>query len=145
MRVRSASTATRRGRWRSPAPCAPRSRRRWSASTTSPGDVVRVLPMGPRSVLVEGIGDDPAAWAAGLARTSPGGIVEIVPAAETVLVVCADAGSLARVREQLAAVRPVAPLGRAAGPPVEVAVRYDGEDLEHVAGTTGLSIEEVVA
>ena len=101
--------------------------------------------MGPRAVLIEDLGADPAEWAAGLRRVALPGITDIVPAADTVLVACTDAAALAHVRERLTGVRPLAAGGRAAAAPVEVAVRYDGEDLDAVASAVGLSTGEVVA
>jgi KipI family sensor histidine kinase inhibitor len=106
---------------------------------------VRVLPMGPRAVLIEELGADPADWAAALRLMSLPGIAEIVPAAETVLVACDDAGALARMRERLEAVQPVAAAGRRAAPPLEIPVRYDGDDLGSVAESAGLDVSEVVA
>ena len=101
--------------------------------------------MGPRAVLIEDLGADPADWADGLRGMSLAGVTEIVPAAETVLVRCADARSLAHVRERLPTVRAVDPARRASAAPIEVPVRYDGEDLELVASSTGLVVDEVVA
>ena len=57
--------------------------------------------MGPRSVIVEDLGAPPAAWAGGLQRMAPAGVVEIVPAASTVLVSCTDEHALRAVRERL--------------------------------------------
>jgi 5-oxoprolinase (ATP-hydrolysing) subunit B len=101
--------------------------------------------MGPRAVLVEDLASDPANWAAVLRQMSLPGVAEVVPAAETVLVTCTDAGSLARVRERLATVRAADPVPRASAAPIEIPVRYDGEDLEFVATSTGLEVEQVVA
>ena len=101
--------------------------------------------MGPRAVLIEDLGADPADWADGLRSMSLAGVTEVVPAAETVLVACADAGALAHVRERLAAVRAADPAQRASAAPIEVRVRYDGEDLELVGNSTGLDVEEVIA
>lgn len=101
--------------------------------------------MGPRAVLIEALGADPADWAAGVRSAALAGITDVVPAAETVLITCEDGAALARVRERLAGVRPLDAGGRPAAPAVEVPVRYDGEDLERVAGSVGLSVDEVVA
>jgi KipI family sensor histidine kinase inhibitor len=106
---------------------------------------MRVLPMGPRAVLIEDLDADPAAWAAGLRQLSLAGVAEVVPAAETVLVACEDAGALAHVRERLASVAAADPGPLAALAPIEIDVRYDGEDLAFVAGSAGLTIDEVVA
>jgi KipI family sensor histidine kinase inhibitor len=101
--------------------------------------------MGPRAVLIEELGADPADWADALRGLSLPGVSEIVPAAETVLVACTDSTALARVRERLGSVRAVDRTGRAPADPIEVAVRYDGDDLGFVATSTGLDVEEVIA
>jgi KipI family sensor histidine kinase inhibitor len=106
---------------------------------------VRVLPMGPRAVLIEDLGADPADWADGLRGMSLAGVTEVVPAARTVLVTCADSRSLAQVRERLATVRAADPARRASAAPIVIPIRYDGEDLELVASSTGLEVEDVVA
>ena len=81
---------------------------------------------------------------AALAEAPPVGVVELVPAARTVLVRYDPARTAPdALAEALAAVRPVA---RAAlgGERVEVPVSYDGEDLHEVARLAGCSPEEVV-
>src|SRR4029453_17642567 len=99
-----------------------------------------VLPMGPHAVLIEDLDADPADWAAGVRRMSVDGVAEVVPAAETVLVVCVDARALGGVRERLATVRLVEAGTRASAAPIQVPVVYDGEDLDFVAGSAGLSV-----
>ena len=101
--------------------------------------------MGPRAVLIEDLGTDPANWAAGLRRLEMSGISEVVPAAETVLVACIDGASLGRVRERLTDVQALDAVDRVAEPAIEVPVRYDGDDLDAVAASTGLSVADVVA
>lgn len=101
--------------------------------------------MGPRSVLIEETGCDPADWAAGFRALDLGGVVDVVPAAATVLVTCADSRALANVRERFVDVRPGDSIDRAERPVIEVAVRYDGEDLEAVSAATGLDAHEVIA
>jgi KipI family sensor histidine kinase inhibitor len=111
---------------------------------------VRLLPCGDAAVLVEL--DGPAAVLAAqraLVGASLAGVVDVVPAARTVLVRAApgrlDAAAVAAaVRGGLA--RAPEPGGAAApGELVEVPVVYDGEDLPEVAALTGLPVEEVVA
>lgn len=75
-----------------------------------------------------------------------GDVVDIVPAATTVLVVVDEDIPIAPVRKALAAL-PVAenrevPLSEET---VEIPVRYDGPDLTEVAQHTGLSTTEIVA
>jgi KipI family sensor histidine kinase inhibitor len=105
---------------------------------------MRVLPMGIRAVLVDELESEPAAWAAGLRALAVTGVIEIVPAATTVLVTVDDGRTLEGVRRRLAHVRP-APDEVASGDVVEIAVRYDGADLEAVASALGVDEEQVVA
>ena len=82
---------------------------------------------------------------AALRELDPPGIVELVPAYRTVLIV-ADPGE-AEALDDLAARLPhleLPPAETVAGETVEIPVRYDGEDLPEVAGLTGLDAEEVV-
>jgi len=77
----------------------------------------------------------------------PPGVVDVVPAARTVLVRCAAPGD---VRRALAWARDaVRRAGDDDAPPagtlVEIPVRYDGQDLDDVARWAGTSTEEVVA
>jgi KipI family sensor histidine kinase inhibitor len=82
---------------------------------------------------------------AALRELDPPGVVELVPAYRTVLIV-ADPGQ-AEALDDLAARLPgleLPPAEAVAGETVEIPVRYDGEDLPEVAGLTGLEPEEVV-
>jgi len=83
-----------------------------------------------------------------LAADVPPGVVDVVPAARTVLVRCAAPGDVAGARAWvqealLRASSDDAPLP--AGPAVEIPVRYDGPDLDDVARWAGVSVQEVVA
>jgi KipI family sensor histidine kinase inhibitor len=77
-------------------------------------------------------------------------VVDVVPAATTVLVVLRDSGSLTALRPALARVAATssAAAGRRSGDgdadTVEIGVHYDGPDLDDVAEMTGLSREEVI-
>jgi KipI family sensor histidine kinase inhibitor len=105
--------------------------------------VVRVLPMGERAVLVADLACDPAAWSVGLRSLALDGVVDVVPAAETVLVACASSAALAHVRARLGGVVPaVLQPGSAL---VDIVVRYDGPDLADVAAATGLDVDTVIA
>jgi KipI family sensor histidine kinase inhibitor len=132
---------------------------------------VRLLPAGERALLVEVVvpdGDpdaDPAhdvdavlALDAALrARAATGeepwaSVLDVVPAARTVLLQIGDGGrldALAAAVERLAAEVDPTPPDPAGGSPdlpvVEIAVRYDGPDLDEVARLTGLAADEVVA
>lgn len=99
--------------------------------------------MGERAVLLDQLGADPAAWSVGLRSLALAGVVDIVPAAETVLVSCATSADLALVRTRLADVAPADLEAGAAS--VEIRVRYDGADLDDVAAATGLARDEVIA
>ena len=83
---------------------------------------------------------------AALRALDPPGVIELVPAYRTLLVV-ADP-ELAEALDELAARLPaleLPPAEAVAGDPVEIPVRYDGEDLDEVARLTGLDPGEVVA
>ena len=73
-------------------------------------------------------------------------VVDIVPAAATVLLVVDDDAPIGPVRQALA-VLPVAAVGDlpTSDHVIEIPVRYDGPDLSEVARLTGLSEGEVVA
>jgi len=101
--------------------------------------------MGPHALLIEALDADPADWAAGLRDLAFEGITDVVPAAETVLVVCSGTATLSAVRERLGSVRAVDPSDRAPGLPVVIPVRYDGEDLDVVAETVDMTVAELIA
>lgn len=78
------------------------------------------------------------------------GLVDVVPAARTLLLIGEGPSHLPALREQVRhllsewqAPEPGAPLATH-GPRVRVAVRYNGPDLEAVASLTGLTVAEVV-
>jgi KipI family sensor histidine kinase inhibitor len=98
--------------------------------------------MGLEAVLIEDPPGEPAAWARGVRDLALDGVLDVVPAAKTVLIRCDSAAALASVRERLDAVRPTRT--GTAQDEVTIAVAYDGDDLDEVADATGLSVEEVV-
>ena len=123
---------------------------------------VGVLPVGGEGLLLE-VADldavlalDGALRAAVAAGHAPWRVVtDVVPAARTVLLLTQEGSDLVALRAAVLAladsVRPVR--GSAGGPApetaptsheVEIQVRYDGPDLDHVAGLTGLTPTEVV-
>ena len=106
---------------------------------------MRILPMGSHAVLVEQLDGEPADWAAGMRRMQLPGVTEIVPGAATVLVVCADERTLGTVRQRLREVLPAESTAGQDHDPIEIPVRYDGDDLDAVAAATGLSTDDVVA
>lgn len=102
----------------------------------------RFLPYGPRALLAEYDSLDQVIGAAAHLRdASVAGITEVVPAARTVLVVHDGSADLDLVRGLLADVRPV-PLGD--GELVEIAVSYDGADLDEVASIVDCGVDELI-
>jgi KipI family sensor histidine kinase inhibitor len=104
---------------------------------------------GDRGLLLElhdapGVADEVAAWAETLRAADLAGIVDIVPAARSVLVHCADPVALQHIRDSVDAMQPLPSDKRSEGGWVEVPVTYDGPDLREVADLSGLSISEVV-
>ncbi|WP_235460003.1 urea amidolyase family protein [Yonghaparkia sp. Soil809] len=112
------------------------------------GLAARILPCGDRALLVEVDALEQALAAhAALAETAPAGVLELVPAARTVLVrldprVLGLAHAEHWVRETLAETDPDAALPD--GPLVELPVVYDGDDLATVADHWGCEPVEVV-
>lgn len=98
--------------------------------------------MGPVAVLVDDPPGGPAAWAAGLSALGVPDVIDVVPAASTVMVRVASPAALAAIVESFGDVDPVRgdPRRRA----VEIPVRYDGPDLEDVAAASRMSVDEVV-
>lgn len=113
----------------------------------------RLLPMGDRAVLVEvGSLDEVLALRAALAASRPPGVVDLVPAARTVLVrveprVLSLAAARAWIESESHATDAVATEpsalseapSRTEFPVVELAVVYDGPDLDETAALLGLS------
>ncbi|WP_222928338.1 5-oxoprolinase/urea amidolyase family protein [Cellulomonas telluris] len=114
-------------------------------------DGARLLPYGDDAVLVEL--DEPGAVRAvdaALRAARPPGVVDVVPAARTVLVRGAARTRsrwAAQVRERVRAAVRDADEGGLPAPvrTVEVPVVYDGQDLAEVAALTRRSADEVVA
>lgn len=106
---------------------------------------MRTLPMGDRACLVEDLPVTPAAWATGLSTLAIAGIVDVVPAARTVLVRCDDAEALTAAIARFDEVAGATIDADAAVESVTIPVRYGGPDLVEVGARTGLTIEEVVA
>lgn len=111
--------------------------------------MVKLLPMGERAVLAE-VGDLDAVLIlhAALEAARPAGVVDIVPAARTVLVrVDPRRLPLHRARSwiaQTAEATDAAPPPRADGSAVEVNVVYDGPDLAVTAELLDMSTDELV-
>ena len=114
----------------------------------------RVLTCGEHALLVEVAGlAEVLALDAAIRAAQPSDpafrrVVDVVPAARTVLVVLDDAADPGPVRSALLALAVGdAETGAVAesGDPVVIEVRYDGPDLAEVARLTGLARAEVVA
>ncbi len=112
------------------------------------GADVRVLPFGTRALLVETDGlDDVLALAARLRGSALAGVVDLVPAARTVLVhVDTAVLPIAAARAWIEKTVDGAPLDTSASTPaVELPVVYDGADLDETARLLGATREALVA
>jgi KipI family sensor histidine kinase inhibitor len=104
---------------------------------------MRILPAGDRALLVELSDlDEVLGYYAALAAAPPPDVVDIVPAARTVLVT--TNGSLDVLSRELQAVT-VAAGSQVDGDLVEIPVVYDGEDLQDVARMRSCSVDEVIS
>jgi len=107
---------------------------------------MRLRPAGERGLLVEVESLELVhRLHAALRALDPPGVAELVPAYRTLLVVADPerAGALDELAARLPTLE-LPPAETVAGDPVEIPVRYDGQDLPEVAGLTGLDAEEVV-
>jgi len=112
-----------------------------------------LLSCGEHAVLAEVGGlDDVQALTNGIREAVAAGltgfteVIDIVPAAATVLVIVDDGASIAPVRQALAALPVTTPSkARSTEGVVEIPVHYDGPDLAEVATLTGLSVPELIA
>jgi len=106
---------------------------------------MRVLPSGSTALLVELAGlEEVLDLYAALCAERPDGLVDVVPAARTILLVTDPAATdLATVER---AVRETTPrrVDRTGGELVEVPVTYDGEDLAEAASLLSCTPEELV-
>jgi KipI family sensor histidine kinase inhibitor len=99
--------------------------------------------MGPTAVLVDEV-EDPAGWAAAFGRSGMAGVVDVVPAARTVLVVTDDEPSLESAVAAFEQVE-IDTTDGATSRHVEIDVVYDGPDLAEVARAVGMTVDDVVA
>jgi KipI family sensor histidine kinase inhibitor len=106
---------------------------------------MRTLPCGDRGLLVELADlDEVLSLYGALVDDPPEGVVDLVPAARTLLLrLDPDRTDVEKVRSSLRG-RRSAPEARPRGGTVEVPVRYDGEDLAEVGRLTGLGERGVV-
>lgn len=106
----------------------------------------RLLPSGPHAILAEyDTINEVMAVTGRFAVTPPAGVVDVVPAARTVLITHRRDADLALVRALLTEPTGQLPTSRTEAAPVELAVTYDGIDLGAVAHACGLTADEVVA
>ncbi|MEI8407421.1 MULTISPECIES: 5-oxoprolinase subunit B family protein [unclassified Kribbella] len=104
---------------------------------------MRILPSGDRAVLIELDDlDEVIGYYAAITADPPADVVDVVPAARTVLVKV-DRPELDRLVRALRAIRPV-DSRREAGDLIEIPVVYDGADLEDVAAHLGCSPADVI-
>ncbi|AMY53877.1 5-oxoprolinase subunit B family protein [Rhodococcoides fascians] len=105
---------------------------------------MRLLPAGENALLIE-FADLPEtmSYHRSMVRQRPDAVVDLVPAARTVLVIFD--GAPAPILEWVAALEPAVDEPTAASEAVTIPVTYDGADLDDVARLTGLSTAEVVA
>ncbi len=116
------------------------------------GGASRVLDYGDRALLLEFDGTaEVLAWTDTLRAADLLGVIDIVPAARTILLKLAGSRYQAPTRQRLRQV-PLSEdaLAESAAPAdgdadIVIDVTYDGEDLDEVARLTGLAPQEVVA
>jgi KipI family sensor histidine kinase inhibitor len=103
---------------------------------------MRVLPSGDHAVLVELASlDEVLGYYAALSASPPAGVVDIVPAARTVLVT--TNGDLDDLTRFLRGVESTAG-AHSAGELIEIPVIYDGEDLQDLAQLLDCEVAEVI-
>jgi KipI family sensor histidine kinase inhibitor len=116
----------------------------------------RLLRCGEHAILVEVNGLEQVlalaeAVRSAVSASAPGftDVVDVVPAATTVLVHLGDGGELAPFRRALGVLAETvedAPIHHStSGETIDIVVEYDGPDLDEVAKLTGLSRDQVVA
>ena len=118
--------------------------------TVRTGGVRGILDYGDRALLLEfGSTAEVLAWTGAVREAGLPGVVDIVPAAKTILVKLAGTRYLAPTRQRLGGLRVTEEAVAESATPTEadvvIDVGYDGEDLDEVARLTGLSTAEVVA
>lgn len=112
----------------------------------SAGEIDTVLDYGDRALLLEF--DSTAevlAWSAALRDAGMPGVLDIVPAARTILLALDRSSRQNAVRRRLRTLQAAAGAPTtAAGDPLVIDVVYDGDDIAEVAERTGLTVHEVV-
>ena len=101
--------------------------------------------MGDTGLLVEVAKlSDVLALADAVRAAPPSGLLDVVPAARTVLLVLEPGTDLAATRRVVLDLPLESGTASADGDVVQLDVRYDGPDLPEVAELTGLTVEEVI-
>jgi KipI family sensor histidine kinase inhibitor len=104
-----------------------------------------LTPYGERGLLVElATTDQVAGWTAALRAAALPEVVDVVPAARSVLLHLSGRLTPADAARRVAALSPLPPEEAVAADELVVPVTYDGPDLAEVARLTGLSVEQVV-
>jgi KipI family sensor histidine kinase inhibitor len=106
---------------------------------------MRILPIGSTAVLVEDPPGDPAAWSLAFRNLCLRGVIDVVPAARTVLIRCASSSTLAAARSRIGEITPAEAEHGQDQPTVVIPVRYSGPDLESVAEQIGRTVDEVIS
>ncbi|BDZ63909.1 5-oxoprolinase subunit B family protein [Agromyces mangrovi Wang et al. 2018] len=115
-------------------------------STVAGGGARRILPSGEHAVLVEcEDADEVLGLHAALTASRPDGVVDLVPAARTVLVTVDPASIALETATSWIAHTEPAPIDAVASEAVELAARYDGDDLASAASALGVTVDELVA
>ncbi|TCO30416.1 KipI family sensor histidine kinase inhibitor [Kribbella steppae] len=103
---------------------------------------MRILPSGDHALLVELDDlDEVLGYYTALTADPPADVVDIVPAARTVMVT--TGGSVDALARALRAVEPSTG-SQAIGDLIEIPVVYDGEDLQDVADLLGCTVAEAI-
>ena len=108
---------------------------------------MNVLCFGDAALLVELDDlDEVLGLAAAVRAARWDGVLDVVPAARTVLIVTEPGTALEPLVKRLTSLssEPAVQAPADPGEPVEIAVTYDGPDLDEVARLTGLSVDDVV-
>jgi KipI family sensor histidine kinase inhibitor len=109
---------------------------------------LRVLDYGDHALLLQFGGTaEVMAWTDALREADLPGVVDLVPAAQTVLIKLKGPRYQQPTRQRLAGltVEPASAAGAPEAPDVVLDVVYDGADLDEVASLTGLDVADVVA
>jgi KipI family sensor histidine kinase inhibitor len=105
---------------------------------------MRSLPYGPLAVLLDDLPVPPATLARAIRHARPDGVIDVVPAARTVLVTFADLTALGDAVESLDVLAETAGEDDRSRDLIEIQVQYIGSDLEGIAERTALSIGDVI-